>query len=45
MAIKRFLTALPEKYKIASGETMLNACIFRIDDNTNKVIEIERIIK
>ena len=45
VAIKRFLTALPEKYKIASGETMLNACIFRIDDNTNKVIEIERIIK
>ena len=44
-ALKRFLTSLPEKYKIASGETMLNACIFRIDDNTNKVIEIERIIK
>ncbi len=44
-ALKRFLTALPEKYKIADGETMLNACIFKLDDNTNKVIQIERIVK
>ena len=44
-ALKRFLTALPEKYKIAEGETMLSGCIFRIDDNTNKVIDIERITK
>jgi len=42
-ALKRFLTALPEKYKIAEGEAMLNGCIFRVDDNSNKVIEIERI--
>ena len=42
-ALKRFLTALPEKYKIASGATMLNACIFKIDDTTNKVTEIQRI--
>ena len=42
-ALKRFLTALPEKYKIATGETMLNACIFKINDNTNKVTEIIRI--
>ena len=44
-ALKRFLTALPEKYKIAEGETMLNGCIFKLDDNTNKVIQIERIVK
>ena len=44
-ALKRFLTALPEKYKIADGETMLNGCIFKLDDNTNKVIQIERIVK
>ena len=44
-ALKRFLTALPEKYKIADGETILNACIFKLDDNTNKVIKIERIVK
>ena len=44
-ALKRFLTTLPEKYKIADGETMLNGCIFKLDDNTNKVIQIERIVK
>ena len=43
VALKRFLTALPEKYKVASGEGMLNACIFKIDDNTNRVLEINRI--
>ena len=44
-ALKRFLTALPEKYKIASGEAMLNGCIFYVDDNTNKVTKIERVTK
>ncbi len=43
VALKRFMTALPEKYKIATGENMLNGCIFKIDDNTNKVIGIEKI--
>ena len=42
-ALKRFLTALPEKYKIAEGEAMLNACVFCIDDENNKVKEIIRI--
>ena len=45
VALKRFLTALPEKYKIAEGECILNACIFEIDNNTNKVTRIERITK
>lgn len=44
-ALKRFLTSLPEKYKIASGETMLNACVFEVDDITNKVTNINRISK
>ena len=44
-ALKRFLTALPEKYRVADGETMLNGCIFKIDDNTNKVSKIQRITK
>lgn len=43
VAIKRFVTALPEKYKLAEGEAMLNACIFKIDDSTNKVTEINRL--
>ena len=42
--LKRFLTALPEKYKVATGESILNACVFEIDDNTNKVTKIERIV-
>ena len=44
-ALKRFLTALPEKYRVADGETMLNGCFFEIDDNTNKVTKIQRITK
>ena len=42
-SIKRFETALPEKYKLADGECILNAVVFTIDDETNKVTEIERI--
>ena len=42
-ALKRFLTALPEKYKIAQGEAMLNACAFEVNDETNKVEKIKRI--
>lgn len=42
-ALKRFLTALPEKYRVADGECILNGCVFKIDDSTNKVEEIIRI--
>lgn len=42
-ALKRFLTSLPEKYKVATGEAMFNGCIFKVDDKTNKVTEIIRI--
>lgn len=42
-SIKRFETALPEKYKLADGEGMLNSCLFETDDKTNKIIKIERI--
>ena len=42
-SIKRFETSLPEKYKLADGEAMLNACVFDVDDNSNKVVNIERI--
>ncbi len=44
-SIKRFVTSLPEKYKVAEGKGMFNSCIFEIDDNTNKVIKIERLNK
>lgn len=43
VSFKRFETALPEKYKLAEGECMLNAVIFEIDDNTNKVKSLKRL--
>ena len=36
-ALKRFITSLPEKYKIASGEAIFNSVLFEIDDKTCKV--------
>ena len=42
-SIKRFETTLPEKYKMAIGDGMLNGVIFDIDDANNKVKEIKRI--
>ena len=44
IALKRFLTALPEKYRIATGESMLNACIFKVNDDF-KVVEICRLTR
>ena len=42
-SIKRFETALPERYKIAEGKCIFNGVIFEIDDKTSKVINICRI--
>ena len=42
-SLKRFETTLPEKYKLAEGECILNAVEFEIDDETNKVTEVKRI--
>lgn len=42
-SIKRFETTLPEKYKIAEGESMLNGVIFEINDENCKVEKIKRI--
>ena len=42
-SIKRFETTLPERYKIAEGSCILNGCIFETDNESNKVINIERI--
>ncbi len=42
-SIKRFETSLPEKYKVADGESKLDSVLFTIDDNTNKVTSIKRI--
>lgn len=43
VSFKRFETSLPERYKIAEGEAMLNSCLFEVNDDVNQVIKIERI--
>lgn len=42
-SLKRFVTSLPERYKVASGECLLNGIVFEIDDN-KKAIDIHRIM-
>ena len=42
-SIKRFVTTLPEKYKIAEGESKFNSCLFTINDENRKIEEIKRI--
>lgn len=43
-SIKRFVTTLPERYKSATGEAMLNGCIFEINDDTCRTIKVNRVI-
>ena len=45
VALKRFLTGLPERYKIATGDTIFNSILFEINDSTNCVEKIIRINK
>ena len=42
-SIKRFVTTLPEKYKIAEGDAKLNSCLFTINDETCRIEKILRI--
>ena len=42
-SIKRFVTTLPEKYKIADGESKFNSCLFNINDENGKMEDIKRI--
>ncbi len=42
-SVKRFLTSLPERYKLANGECVFSGCIFSINDENNKTDEVERI--
>lgn len=44
-SIKRFVTSLPERYKLADGKCMLNGCIFEVDDESCRVTNINRIIR
>ena len=42
-SIKRFVTTLPERYKMATGPSILSGVIFKINDDTNKVESIKRV--
>ncbi len=42
-SIKRFVTTLPEKYRLAEGECKLNSCLFELDDETCRTNKIQRI--
>ena len=44
-SIKRFVTSLPERYKLAEGEAILNGCVFELDETSYKVNKIYRIKK
>ena len=43
VSFKRFVTSLPERYKLADSEAMINGCVFKINDETNRIEEIIRI--
>lgn len=42
-SIKRFLTSLPERYKLAEGPCIFNGCILDINDEDCRLINIKRI--
>ena len=42
-SIKRFVTSLPERYKLADGDCILNGCVFEINDENCRVEKIKRI--
>lgn len=42
-SIKRFVTSLPERYKLAEGKSIFNGCVFEINDENGKTVNIYRI--
>lgn len=42
-SLKRFVTSIPERYKLAEGECKLNAICFDIDDESKKAKKVYRI--
>ena len=42
-SVKRFVTSLPERYKLAEGSCILNGCIIEINDENCRAVSIERI--
>ena len=42
-SLKRFTTSLPERYKIATGKSMFNGCIFELNDETCRTEKVIRL--
>lgn len=42
-SVKRFVTSLPERYKLAEGSCILNGCIIEVNDENCRAISVERI--
>lgn len=42
-SVKRFVTSLPERYKLASGKAILNGCIFEVNETNGRTEGIYRI--
>ena len=42
-SLKRFVTTLPEKYKVAGGDAKMNGVIFEIDNESCKTMKITRV--
>ena len=42
-SIKRFVTTLPEKYKLANGESKFNSCLFNINDENGRIEKVSRL--
>ena len=42
-SVKRFVTSLPERYKLAEGECIFNGCIIETNDENCRAIDIRRI--
>ena len=43
--LQRFLTAIPNRLSVAKGKTMFNAVLVRVDDESGKAINIDRIYR
>ena len=43
VALKRFITSIPERYKLAEGRQMINACVIEINDENCRAENIYRI--
>ena len=44
-SLKRFLTSIPERYKLAEGDSKLNSVVFEFDDEKSRIKNIYRVNK